>query len=178
MIEFLLLKCLAQIHKVCGEHARLHFRLERMILEASHLRGFGTEEDPLLCLKLHVALLKRSGFVNIHLPHPWVTEGYLKDLPENPKTFGSLKPFLDQPCPVWGSLGEAQVSYADLKSLEEGDVVLFDDCGLSPKKGEWKGEVTLRVGKGESAGLKADWKGFEEGGRICLEEDLKGGRLP
>lgn len=181
VIEFLLLKLLSQIHKLCEDKAKLHFRLERMILEPSHLRSFGNEEDSLVCLKLHVSCLKRSGFIHIYLPHPWVLEGFLKELPANRKTIefaqvkDNLKTYEDQPCELWGGLGETFVSYADLKSLEEGDVVLLDKTPLVHKKGSWSGDVWLFVGKGESGGFLASWNGFQKGGEVCLKGILKGG---
>lgn len=172
VIEFLLLKLLAQIHKLCGEAAPLHFRLERMILEASHLRPFGEEKDPLVCLKIHVSLLQRAGFINIYLPHPWVMEGFLKGLPSGKKGRAAipitdpLARFAHFPCSVWGSLGEATVSWQDLQSLERGDVVLFDRTGLKNKGGHWSGTVRLAVGKGEAGGATARWDGFAAGGEV------------
>lgn len=181
VIEFLFLKLLSQIHKLCGEKARLHFRLERMILEPAHIREFGKEEESFVCLKVHLSLLKHSGFINIYLPHPWVLEGFLKDFPADRSAFGwaeekeNLRKHLDQPCPLWGSLGETHLSYSDLKTLEEGDVVLLDQAHLKKKKEGWKGEVSLFVGKGESGGFKASWDGFQEGGKISLSGTFKGG---
>lgn len=181
VVEFLLLKLLSQIHKLCAEQARLHFRLERMILEPAHLREFAGDENPLVCLKVHVSLLKRSGFINIYLPHPWVLEGFLKDFPRDKKSYeyaemkDRLVNFGDQPCELWGALGQTHIPASDLDSLEEGDVVLLDQTGLSHKKGNWNGNVELCVGKGDSGGFQAAWDGFKTGGEVRLIGTLKGG---
>ena len=181
VIEFLLLKILSQIHQLCGEQAKLHFRLERTLLEPAHIRSFARDDDPLICLKIHVSCLKRSGFVKIFLPHPWILEGFMKNLPGDKKSYehkeiqNHLNNFEDQPCELLGTLGEASVVHRDLKSLEEGDVVLLDKSGLSHKKGAWEGDVNLVAGNGESGGYKAEWDGFSAGGHIRLVGTLKGG---
>lgn len=168
VVEFLLLKCLAQIHKVSGEKAKLHFRLEDMVLEASQIRKFAKDDEKLACLKFHVSFLKRSGFVHLYLPHPWVLEGFLKGQ-EGRADFGDLDKYTDMECDVWGALGSAEVGYADLSSLSGGDVVLFDQTGLRKVAGHWEGSVDLLVGKGQHGRWRASWGGFAEGGKIHLQ---------
>lgn len=178
VVEFLLLKLLSQIHKLSGAKAKLHFRLEKMILEPSHIRGAGGEADPLIGLKFHVSLLQHSGFVNLHLPHPWVLEGFMKGLPQEPsdeeraefKT--RLRYFDDFPCELWGALGETDLQYSELKSLEAGDVVLLDRSQVHSKGGDWEGDIRLHVGSGEQPGMAAHWGGFKSKQPLRL----KGGR--
>lgn len=183
VIEFLLLKLLAQIHKLSGEKAKLHFRLEKMVLEPSHLRGSGQENEALVCLKFHLSFLNHSGFVNLYLPHPWVLEGFLKGLPEatsaeeQKELNARLAAFADFPCEVWASLGEISLSFADLKSLETGDVVLLDQARLRQSQGDWQGEVHVRVGKGEQGGFIASWNGFKSNQPLQLVRRLKGGKF-
>lgn len=182
VVEFLLLKILSQIHKLCGEKARMHFRLEQMILEPAQLRRFEKEGQELVCLKVHVALLNQSGFVNIYLPSPWILEGFLKDLPGDKSAFQhqeqkeNLKHYDFLSVELWGEGGEATVSYKDLKNLNLGDVILFDETGLAKTPKGWKGNLHLHVGSGLSGGFLAGWNGFEEGGRCFLKGSLKGGK--
>ncbi|MDO8527189.1 MAG: hypothetical protein Q7T03_05825 [Deltaproteobacteria bacterium] len=183
VVEFLILKLLSQIHKLCGDKAKLHFRLEQMILEPARLRMSYKDDFPMVCLKVHVALLNVSGFVNIFLPHPWVLEGFLKDIPGGRKTLvqkelrENMKSYGHLPVELWSSLGDVSVVWSDLKNLEAGDVVLFDETNISKRKGEWMGEVELHVGKGESGGFTALWEGFKEGGLCRLTGMLRGGKI-
>lgn len=183
VIEFLLLKLLSQIHKLCGSNAKLHFRLEKMILEPSHVRPFEREGKDLVCLKFHVSFLKRSGFIKIYLPNPWILEGFLKDLPEDQKSLEHLElkkdlsRFDDFNCFLSGVLGRAQVVAKDLKDLEEGDVVLFDETGLKFSNRRWSGKVVVGAGKGLGGGFVADWEGFQEKGKVKLVDTLKGGKV-
>lgn len=183
VIEFLLLKLLAQIHRLSGEKAKLHFRLEKMVLEPSHLKGSGQENEALVCLKFHLSFLNHSGFINLYLPHPWVLEGFLQGLPEaasseeQKELNARLAAFTDFPCEVWVSLGEATLSATDLQSLETGDVVLFDRAQLRQSGGAWQGEVHLHVGKGEQGGFVARWEGFKSKEPLHLVKKLKGGEF-
>ena len=174
VVEFLLLKCLAQIHKVTGEAAKLHFRLEDMVLEASQIRRHAKEEEKLACLKFHVSLLQRSGFVHLYLPHPWVVEGFLKGR-ELKEDFSAFPQYGDLECELWAGLGEVQVPYADLRSLASGDVVLFDQTGIHKAGDHWEGEVSLFVGKGAHGKWRAGWDGFKERGRIHLKNVFHSG---
>lgn len=173
VVEFLLLKLLAEIHKTTGEKSKIHLRLEKMVLEPMTVRDF-EEKAELVCLKIHVSLLKHSGFINIYLPSPWVLEGFLKDLPKNKKGWvetlakQNLHHFDSLKIDVWGSLGAATISARDLEGLEEGDVVLLDQCSLKKKKGSWEGSVDLLVGEGLSGGFRASWKGFQDEGHVQL----------
>lgn len=182
VIEFLLLKLLSEIHKLSGEKSRIHFRLEKMVLEPSQLRDFEKQKPEWVVLKIHVTLLGRSGFINIYLPHPWILEGFLKEMPKDRRLIdhaerkSRLSCYQDFPIDLWGMLGRATVSYLDFKGLEEGDVILFDETGLERKKGEWQGRVTLWTGKGESAGLEADWEGFQENGTLRVTGSVSGGK--
>lgn len=183
VIEFLLLKLLAQIHKLSGEKAKLHFRLEKMVLEPSHLKGSGQENEALVCLKFHLSFLNHSGFVNLYLPHPWVLEGFLKGLPDEPSSEEQkglkerLAVFTDFPCELWASLGEATLPATDLQSLETGDVVLFDRAQLRQAQGDWQGEVRLHVGKGECGGFIAKWEGFKSNQLLQVVKKIKGGKF-
>ena len=183
VIEFLLLKLLHQIHKLSGENAKLHFRLEQMTLEPAKLKIFQKEKDSLICLKIHVALLNQSGFFKIYLPTPWILEGFLKDLPEDRDSRlhqilkENLKHFEALPLELSGSLGEATLTCGDLKNLETGDVVLFDESGVSKEGDRWQGEVQLVAGPEGSGGFRGLWKGFEEKGRCEITGALKGGKV-
>ncbi len=173
VVEFLILKILSQIHKLSGEEERLHFRLEQMILEPNHLKQFIRKDYPLVCIKIHVAFLKQSGFVKIILPHPWVVEGFLQDLPkEKSHLLQELKKNLSHfdyiPLELFGSLGDVRIHFDDLKNLEEGDVVLFDATELVRKDAAFRGEVKLVAGQGESGALTALWEGFAEKGRCRI----------
>lgn len=180
VVEFLILKILSQIHKLCGEQARMHLRLEQMVLEPLCLRRFENQAGELVCLKVRVALLQQSGFVNIWLPSPWVLEGFLKDLPgdrlsaHHQEVKENLKYYDFIPVELWGSGGTASVSRRDLKNLEAGDVILFDRTALAKTGGGWKGSLYLHVGEGNAGGFLADWNGFQEGGRCLLKGCLKG----
>ena len=183
VIEFLLLKLLSQIHKLSGGDAKLHFRLEKMIMEPAHLRPYQKEEVPLVCLKIHLAFLQTSGFVKIYLPHPWILDGFLKNLPGDRESHlhqemkSNLKNFTDLPMELWGSLGEASVFARDLKNLEEGDVVLFDETGVAKEKEGWQGDIKLLAGKGDHGGLNASWGGFKKGGRCLVTGSFRGGKI-
>lgn len=174
VVEFLLLKLLSQIHKQSGEAERLHFRLEQMVMEPAHLKQVTRDDFPLVCIRVHVAFLNRSGFIKIYLPHPWVMDGFLKDLPGDQKgeTFKELKKNLKNfgyiPIRLLGALGEAKVDFEELKKLEEGDVVLFDETELVKKKEGIRGEIKIVTGSGESGALTALWEGFHEGGRCRI----------
>ena len=174
VIEFLLLKLLSQIHKLGGESVRLHFRLEQMVMEPAHLKQVSKDDFPLVCIRVHVAFLNRSGFVKIFLPHPWVMEGFLKDLPGDKKGEAfkeikkNLKNFDTIPVRLKGVLGEAEVEPGDIQNLEEGDVVLFDETELVKKRDGIRGEVKIVAGDGESGGLTALWEGFADKGRCKI----------
>lgn len=180
VIEFLILKLLSQIHKLCGDQARLHFRLDQMVLEQAQFRHFAKEETPLVVLKVHTALLRHSGFVNIYLPTPWVLEGFLKEIPEDKSSMehqerrANLKHFAALPLTLWSELGNAVVSNSDLERLEAGDVVLFDETGIVKRSDGWRGEVKLVTGQGEAGGLTALWNGFETGGLCRLTGGIHG----
>lgn len=181
VIEFLILKVLSEIHKRCGETARLHFRLEKMILEPAHIRDYAAGEAPYVCLKNHAALLGRSGFINIHLPHPWVLEGFLKDLPTRRKlsraeSEGPLKNFETLPVSLLGEIGSARVGAGELNRLEAGDVVLLDETSLAHAEGLFSGSVRLQAGEGEAGRLVANWRGFHDGGKVEITGFETGGR--
>ena len=181
VIEFLLLKLLSQIHKLCGDQAKLHLRLDQMVLESAKLRHLVKDDTPLVVLKIHVALLNHAGFVNIYLPSPWVLEGFLKEISEEKKSFEhqemkeNLKHFENLPITLWSELGETVVSHSDLKQLEAGDVLLFDETGIVKRADGWRGEVKIFTGSGGSGGITALWDGFETGGLCRLTGSLSGG---
>src|SRR3989338_3057291 len=182
VVEFLLLKLLAEIHKEAGNKPKLHFRLERMVLEPAHLKAKMQDDLPMVCLKVHVALSNKSGFVKIYLPAPWILEGFLKDLPGDAKSHShkalkkSLRRFDFLPIDMKCGLGEAEVGFSDFEKLEEGDVILFDETHLQHKKEGWRGGVKLFVGEGEAGGLTAIWEGFSGGGLCRITGQLAGGK--
>lgn len=176
IIEFLILKLLAAIDQLCGEKAKLHFRLEGLVMEPGKVHKLQGEKNEMVCVKVHLNLLQRSGFLNLYLPHPWIAEGFLKGLPGEISPSGQaerkegLAQYGNFPLDLVGTVGEATVSYADTKNLEEGDVILLDRADLKKREKHWAGSVRLGLKESRSPGLKAEWKGFKTGGKVILSK--------
>lgn len=175
IIEFLILKILSSVDKMCGEKGRLHFRLEELLMEPGKIHKLKSENSEMVCVKVHLSLLKRSGFLNLYLPHPWIVEGFLKDLPaESTGEFlfemkSRIKHFGPFAVDLVGSIGETTVSFGETKHLEAGDVILLDQANVKKRGENWEGEVRLAPRESFSSGLKAEWKGFKTNGKVIVK---------
>src|SRR3989338_3417837 len=177
VLEFLLMELLSVVHKVEEHSPSCHFRLDSFAKTPKEIQRFVPEKSTLSSLTFYVKINNRSGFVKIYLPHSLVTQGLLakgvktsqhRGMKKVLKSFGGLRTF------VWGELGEATISSGELKSLERGDVVLFDETALQTNAGRFAGEVLLRVGNGEAGAILSEWKGFSERGKVALKEIIFG----
>lgn len=180
VLEFLILELLRQIHQAGGKNPSCHFRLDTFAKHAKELQRWMAAEAPACLMTVNVTVGQQPGFIKIILPQAILSQGFLENRPgrswgmspetlrKKAKAVGGFRVGL------WGELGETTLSAGDLKSLEAGDVMLFDETGIKSSAGGLSGEVILKVGEGEAGGFAASWEGFKSGGRCAVKELILG----
>src|SRR3989338_622545 len=161
VLQYFIMQVLAEIWRSCGSASRVHFRFDRFS-SGGDIEKLGTVKDVAISLVFKVGIGEFSGFVKAVFPGAFIGKAVtgkeieppfeLDYFVNNAGRYGYL------PATIWADAGHAIVSSADLISLEEGDVVIFDESGLMLKDGVPEGSVDLKVGRGEEGALKADAK--------------------
>ena len=172
VLEYFLLQVIAAVHTAFGKKQRCYFRLEQTVMHPQNLERMVETGAKLCLLTYRMTVLGESAVVQLALPHPFVVDGLLKDLPGDivsgtqESLRKQLRHFAGFKTDLWGEVGSAEVSMKDLSHLESGDVVLFDQTGLNVSSGHWSGDVILKVGDGEHGGFVGRWDGFHKKGTV------------
>lgn len=163
VLQYLLLQVMAHIHRLCAKDARAHFRFERLAFAHHEVRELADENDGVAVLTFRAEIGRYCGFVRLAMPDPFI-EGAFLDVPspdevrvsERSWTEAQLERFGYVRMPLWAEVGRTTVTPADIRGLEEGDVVLLDAASAYPVKGKLEGKVILRAGRGMCGGIDAD----------------------
>ncbi len=163
VLEYLLLQVLAHVHRLCGRSARVDFRFEGFLFKQHEIKELSDAGDGVAVLVFRVSFGRRSGFVRLALPDPFVEQGMMDVeapgearpeerawLKENLSRFGYVK------VPLWAEAGRTTLDPGDLAGLEVGDVILLDRSTVSLAGKMPLGTVILRVGDGMSGGIEAE----------------------
>jgi flagellar motor switch protein FliM len=160
VLQYFLMQVLAQIWKTFGAAAKLHFRFERFYFDIRDIAKFANPKDNAVNLSFKVGLGDLAGFVKIIIPDSAVNKINPSILVQ--KSSFEYDYFIEKlhnyeyfRTPIWADGGRATISARELTMLEEGDVIIFDETGISFNDGKPSGEVDLKVGRGEEGFLKA-----------------------
>ncbi|MFH1829439.1 MAG: hypothetical protein ABH871_01515 [Pseudomonadota bacterium] len=161
ILQYLLLQLLAQIHRACGMDARVHFRFERFAFGSDAIAPLANSDTDVAALVFRATLGRHSGFVRLIFTDPFVEEGLLNvQAPDEERPLErqyareQMTRFDYIKVPLWAEAGRTTLTGADLKQLEEGDVVLFEQGDLKLSEG-LAGKSILRIGDGAWGGLDA-----------------------
>lgn len=174
ILQYILAELFHSIHKLSGKDERVHFRFDRFAFASHEVRDLAEPDAKVSTLVFRVIIGQHSGFLRLILPDPFVEAGFLsiKDAAEM-KTFEScwlakrFEKFGYVKTSLWAEAGKSTITQMDLKDLEVGDVVIFDESNLSISRKKPVGDVTLRVGYGRQGGFDA--KLVTKNSHVCCE---------
>lgn len=181
VLQYLLLQLLAHVHRIARRNERVHFRFERFAFMPHEVRDLAGEHDDVAILVYRVSLGRRSGFVRLCLPDPFVEESFLDvasvgeaRVAEWAQRLKQISRFSYVRVPLWAEAGQASLSANDLKQLEEGDIILFDHSDISIADSRASGSVILRIGSGLHGGIETDISVDEKRVHCCITGIHKG----
>jgi len=159
ILQYLILKLLAQTHRACGMDARVHFRFDKFAFSPSEMDRLAASDAGVAVVAFRATLGRHAGFVRLAFTEPFVEEAMLEV--ESP---GEMRPlelshalhsaerYSYVRVPLWVEAGRTVVNAADINQLEEGDVVLLEQGDTRLSEGV-EGRGVLRVGDGTHGGI-------------------------
>jgi len=174
VMQYLILKVLEGVHTSCGNSERVLFRFERFAFRAHELEELVSGDDGVVTLVYRLNVGKRSGFVRLSLPDPFMKEAFLNvEAPdeirkeERDYMIRNLRRFRSVDVSLWAEAGRSSLVGADIEQLEEGDIILFDRSSVSLVDGKTSGKTILRVGDGRRGAFDAEF--LNDGGGAKLK---------
>ncbi len=181
VLEYLILQALAHVHAESGKDERVHFRLDRLSAEAEDVRALADPYSSAASLAFRVILGRHAGFVRLIFPEPFVNEALLNT--EQPETqrpaerermIRELSRFGYIRVPIWAEAGRTTLAPADLKQIEEGDIILFEQGDMALAGDSGGGKVILRLGDGSHGGFDGTLSLDAKRARVTVEGINKG----
>jgi len=155
VVQYLIMQVLSQVYDVTGKEPRVHFRFEKFVLNPDELKGFAKEREDVYILNMDVNVMEQSGFIRLVFADPFLDE-LLQKTPSAGNTLKERKYFGNQlnkwsfvKTSLWAEAGNSLLSPVEIKDLEPGDVILFDETALSIKGKKTTGKASLHFGSGE-----------------------------
>jgi len=162
VMQYLIVKVLAEIHAACKGSDRAHFSMDGLALSPEDLEGAVDDGADCAVLAFRVTLGRHAGFVRLVLPEPFVEQA-LMDVAapgearpdEQLWSEMGLGRYSYVRTVLWAEAGRTTLTPAELGQLEEGDVLLLEGGDLALSGGR-KGRAVMRVGVGLVSGLASD----------------------
>ena len=160
VLQYFVLQILFSIWHACREEEKVHFRFERFASLREDALNVFPKNEGLIVFFFKVGIGERSGFVRIAVSGTLLdrikfVSSAVKDKKELEKYFDDLSKFHFVRTSIWAEAGRATLSSRELAQLEDGDVILFDECGIQLRDKKAEGEVQLKVGTGEHGFVRA-----------------------
>jgi flagellar motor switch protein FliM len=163
VLEYLIAKALASIHERCGRNARVHLRFDRFAESHDPIRKLAEADAEVAVLTFRATLGRHAGFVRLAFTDPFVEQalqGTGSAEGATPRERAILRERLARfafvKVPLWVEAGGTVLLPADLRQLEEGDVILFEKGDLRLSEAAGSGNAILRVGEGLRAGVEVE----------------------
>lgn len=155
VLQFLLMKSLAAVHKACGRSTKYHFRFERILHHPEAIEKHFAPTEMIVVTQWRLGFGDRVGFLRIVVPASLLQ--VVGSAERRARTTGlktRAAAFGSDAFEFWADGGRCALTAEDIVALEVGDVVLFDETTLALANGRPSGDVILRVGTGEVGGLR------------------------
>jgi flagellar motor switch protein FliM len=160
VLQYLIMQVLSQVYRSAGSEPRVHFRFEKFIFDPTEAKEIIGSKQRVCILTVEINLFDQSGFVRLIFPDPFLEE-MLHLAPGAGRTkkerayFGrQLKKWGFIKTSAWAEAGSSLLSPVEIKDLEAGDVILFDETDLNKVGKKIAGNVQLHFG-GLEGGVKA-----------------------
>jgi flagellar motor switch protein FliM len=171
VLQYLIMQILSQFQVLSASASRVEFRMEKFAFHAKDVEKLVDKEEKLCVITVKVGIADQTGFIKIALPNPFIKAAFLngglagyKNNPlEKNYAMSQLTKFDHITTTIWAEAGKVELTPAELKNLESGDVVLFDNSRVRLNEKKVLGNVMLRIGKGLSGGLDAQVKPDQAG---------------
>lgn len=155
ILSFLVLKILALVFEKSGAEARFHFRLESLWSYSDDVgQAVRMQKSSFVSLYFRITFGKKSGYLKIYLPDSMV-DGVTETEADQKYLEARIHNFEDIPSDLWAEVGHVMLKGAEIESLESGDVILLNTRGVQLREKHLVGVVSLHVGSGEHAQIKA-----------------------
>lgn len=177
VLQYLIMQVLSQIHALAGAESRVHFRFEKFLFDAKEISKYSKAQENVYILHMEVGMLNQSGFVRIVFPYPFLEE--LLSLPSGAGDTAEERTYFGRQLARWGFIstsawaeaGNSFLSPAEIKDLEGGDVVLFDETALKLTGKGMEGSMLIHFGTGES-GISSQLVGSDAKAVRCRLNNL------
>lgn len=180
VVQFFVVRFLKEISeywKNSGEAPQLSLRLDRLIFKSEIMEGLCDKLEPMLMATYRVRWDTTTSFVRICLPHPVLNE-WMQNTQDTPQpvepdlswknaSVGSLRTL------VWAEAGLVNINMGELKRLQRGDVILFDEFYPDFDGEKMNGPVILRFGDEPVGGVEGELRGVGDSNTITLKNVIR-----
>lgn len=155
VLQYLVMQVLSKIYALTGSEPRVHFRFERFVFDSQEVAKFARAREGVCILTLEISIFDQSGFARLVFPYPFLEE--ILSLSAGAGSSKKEREYFGRQLAKWGFIktslwaeaGNCLLSPVEMKDLEPGDVVLFDETELKLVGKVAKGEVLIHCGAAE-----------------------------
>jgi flagellar motor switch protein FliM len=160
VLQYFIMQVLSCVWQVFGAKETVHFRFERFLKNPSEVVTAVPAKDTLVIFSYKVGVGEYAGFVRLAVSASMLEKrrqlsSHAATDEEIAKFYEDLSRFDYVRTSVWAEAGRAGISAREIAMMEEGDVILFDECAVALTDKGVTGEVDLKVGRGEEGALRA-----------------------
>lgn len=154
VLQYLSLQLLADLGEAAPQEKT--FQLQRLLTHGRDVVSLLRDDETFLALTFRMHERGLNHFVRCLFPHSLLNEEFAQR--KTPGVSAVTQAAQLQAYPfvrteLWAEAGDVTVAFDDLKALEPGDVLLFDQTRVGFVAGKPQGEVCVRVGNGNVAAL-------------------------
>ena len=152
VLQYLLLQILADLSEASGQEKV--FQLQHIAQHGREAASLLRDDEMYLALTFRLQERNFNHFVRCLFPHGLLHEELAHAAnvkPAGNKIFSDPEFFNALRSELWCEAGSAALAYQDLRALEPGDVLLFDQAKIDFHEQKIHGPLCLRVGTGRHA---------------------------
>ncbi|MBI2339097.1 MAG: hypothetical protein HYU99_01860 [Deltaproteobacteria bacterium] len=162
VLQFFCVKILKELADLMKQ-APFKFRFDKIAVQTQALKALSEENRPMVLLTFRAGLTGVEGYIRLALPHPVLLSMAANPSPfmdrlltEVPNFEGDRFSVFDHFRTVlWGEVGKVTLTVAELKQIDRGDIVLFDESYSSLEENRIGGSLRLKAGDGNGGWIEA-----------------------
>ncbi len=150
VLQFVAVRLLKELSSLMPK-APYQFRFDKIVSLATAVSNLDEAQESVILITFRVRLNQTNGYIRLCLPHPVALQLFVAT--SNVDTSERAKNFEHFRTSVWAEVGKVTLTAGEMRRVQRGDIVLFDDSHPDFDGKKISGNICLRVGDGAHGGI-------------------------
>lgn len=151
VLQFVVVRLLKELTSLMPK-APYQFRFDKVVTTSTAVSSLAEAKEPFILLTFRAKLNQTEGTIRLCLPHPVALQIFSQNANVELDNWGNVEHLRTA---IWAEVGRVTLTAGEIRQVQRGDIVLFDESYPDFDGKKLSGTISLRIGEGTHGGIQA-----------------------